>query len=386
MKKQNVEKLNLFLSGLENRVRENEKFFKLINLYFKSGRKTFKSVINLKNNLFEFKLDGKVEQFSFSDLIIAIKRECLKYDSIKIEYIERGTTILIEGDDKNVNIKYVDNNDIVSTMDENSIVENDRKYYVKVGQANELLKEIGILTKEGKLKNDMIRKYNQIDHFVELLDKVLNDIKNINKNEITIVDCACGKSYLSFVLNYYIKEILKKNCHFICIDNSKTVIEKSKQMAKNLSYNNMDFINEDIVTYNMDEEIDILMSLHACDTATDMAIALGIRNNAKAIISVPCCHKEFLSQYKYDNLKSIFKHNIFKKRFADLMTDGLRTLFLEGYGYDVSALEYISPLDTPKNLMIRAIKTKEKNKDILNEYKRLQNEFQTSLTLDKLVY
>lgn len=384
MNKQNIAKLNMFFMGINQRNSENKDFFNKLEVEFKSGTKVFNGVGEEQDNKYKFNFKGKTEMFTFNELLKHIAKESENYDSISFKYIERGTTVLVEGDNKKVTVKYLDNDDVKPNIDEytSSQIKN-RDYYVKVGQANDLLKEIGVLTKDGKIKNDKIRKYNQIDHFVELIDKLLKELEF--KDSITVLDCACGKSYLSFVLNYYIKEVLKKKCYFIGIDYSETVIKASKKMADNLGYKNMDFIKEDLTNYTPNKEIDLVISLHACDTATDMAIGLGIRAKSKAIVVVPCCHKELLGQYKYEVLDPIIKHGVFKARFADLLTDGMRTLMLEARGYETSVVEYISPLDTPKNLMIRAVKKKEKNEKALNEYEELKAKFSVEPTLEKLI-
>ncbi|MBS5788816.1 MAG: SAM-dependent methyltransferase [Clostridioides difficile] len=384
MNKQNIAKLNMFFMGINQRNSENKDFFNKLEIEFKSGTKVFNGVGEEQDGKYKFNFKGKTEIFTFNELLKHIAKESENYDSISFKYIERGTTVLVEGDNKKVTVKYLDNDDVKPNIDEytSSQIKN-RDYYVKVGQANDLLKEIGVLTKDGKIKNDKIRKYNQIDHFVELIDKLLKELEF--KDSITVLDCACGKSYLSFVLNYYIKEVLKKKCYFIGIDYSETVIKASKKMADNLGYKNMDFIKEDLTNYTPNKEIDLVISLHACDTATDMAIGLGIRAKSKAIVVVPCCHKELLGQYKYEVLDPIIKHGVFKARFADLLTDGMRTLMLEARGYDTSVVEYISPLDTPKNLMIRAVKKKEKNEKALNEYEELKAKFSVEPTLEKLI-
>jgi len=384
MNKQNIAKLNMFFMGINQRNSENKDFFNKLEIEFKSGTKVFNGVGEEQDGKYKFNFKGKTEIFTFNELLKHIAKESENYDSISFKYIERGTTVLVEGDNKKVTVKYLDNDDVKPNIDEytSSQIKN-RDYYVKVGQANDLLKEIGVLTKDGKIKNDKIRKYNQIDHFVELIDKLLKELEF--KDSITVLDCACGKSYLSFVLNYYIKEVLKKKCYFIGIDYSETVIKASKKMADNLGYKNMDFIKEDLTNYTPNKEIDLVISLHACDTATDMAIGLGIRAKSKAIVVVPCCHKELLGQYKYEVLDPIIKHGVFKARFADLLTDGTRTLMLEARGYDTSVVEYISPLDTPKNLMIRAVKKKEKNEKALNEYEELKAKFSVEPTLEKLI-
>ncbi|KXZ39162.1 Methyltransferase domain-containing protein [Alkalithermobacter thermoalcaliphilus JW-YL-7 = DSM 7308] len=383
MNKQSISKLKLFFMGLKERSQTNKDFFKSIEVIYKSGLKEFKGFVTIENDKYKINFKGTTNYYTFDELLEYILKESENYESIKFKYIERGTIILIQGDNKGVNIKYLeDDQKEIDTYTASQI--KNRNYYVKVGPANDVLKEIGILTKEGKIKNDKIRKYNQIDHFVELIDKLIKELEN--KDTITILDCACGKSYLSFVLNYYIKEVLKKNCYFIGIDYSDNVINASKKMAENLGYKNMKFIKEDLNHYIPDTDIDIVISLHACDTATDMALGLGVRCEAKAIIVVPCCHKELLNQYKYDILEPILKHGVFKARFADLITDGLRSLLLEAYGYDVSVVEYISPLDTPKNLMIRAVKKKNENKKALDEYYNLKKMFNVDPSFEKLVY
>lgn len=384
MNKQNIAKLNMFFMGISQRNSENKDFFNKLEVTFKSGTKAFTGVGEDQNGKYKFNFKGKTDVFTFEDLLKHIAIESENYDSISFRYIERGTTVLIDGDNKKVTVKYMDNEDVKPNIDEYTASQiKNRDYYVKVGQANDLLKEIGVLTKDGKIKNDKIRKYNQIDHFVELIDKLLKEIEF--KDSITVLDCACGKSYLSFVLNYYIKEVLKKKCYFVGIDYSETVIKASKKMADNLGYKNMDFIKEDLTNYTPNREIDLVISLHACDIATDMAIGLGIRAKSKAIVVVPCCHKELLGQYKYEALEPIIKHGVFKARFADLITDGMRTLMLEARGYDTSVVEYISPLDTPKNLMIRAIKKKEKDEKALKEYNELKFTFDVEPTLEKLI-
>ncbi|HBF3331604.1 TPA: SAM-dependent methyltransferase [Clostridioides difficile] len=385
MNKQSIGKLNMFFMGITQRNLDNRDFFIELEVIFKSGRKEFKGITIEEDNKYKFNFKGKSDLYTFNELLKNISKEAENYDGLVFKYVERGTSVVIEGDNKKVNVKYLDNKEEVPKIDEFTASQiKNRDYYVKVGQANALLKEIGVLTKDGKIKNDKIRKYNQIDHFVELIDNILKEIKD--KDCITILDCACGKSYLSFVLNFYIKEVLKKNCYFIGIDYSDVVIEASKNMAKNLGYKNMSFIKEDLTNYTPNRDVDLVISLHACDTATDMAIGLGIRAKSEAIVVVPCCHKELLGQYRYEAMEPILKHGVFKARFADLITDGLRTLLLEGNGYDTSVVEYISPLDTPKNLMIRAIKTKTNNDKALKEYKELKSQFGVEPTLEKLIY
>lgn len=373
MNKQNILKLNLFLMGLQSRFTENKDIFTEVIVTYTTGLKNFKGIGNFDNGNINFNFNGITKKLNIEDLIILICKEAENYDSVEIFYKERGTGILIEGSNKKVNMKNIDikedvKEDSVHTSTKTSTLLN-RDYYIKVGKADALLKEIGIMTKEGKVKNDKIRKYNQIDHYVELLEGILDKLPN--NETINILDCGCGKSYLTFVLNYYLTEVKKKKCHFIGLDISEGVIEASKKMAEDLNYRNMEFKAIDIKNYLPNKKIHVVISLHACDTATDMALALGIRLNSDVIIAVPCCHRELLNQYSYEPFKGILNHGVFKARMADILTDGMRSLMLESKGYDVSVVEYISPLETPKNLMIRAVKTKEENTQAMDEYMNL---------------
>jgi SAM-dependent methyltransferase len=374
MNKQAISKLNLFLMGIKSRFEENYNIFKSINISYKTGLKTFNGIGELDSQKLKFNFNGITSLLSFDELITLICNECNNYNSLSLTYKERGTDILIEADNKNVKMKSSEDmaqeKEKLNSINETSTLLN-RNYYIKVGEADILLKEIGIMTLEGKIKNDKIRKYNQIDHYVELFDDI---ITKVNRGKIlTILDCGCGKSYLSFVLNYYFTEIKKMKCHFIGIDYKESVIESSRKMAKNLGYRNMEFHAMDIKNYNPNSSVDIVMSLHACDTATDMALALGIRLQSEAIVAVPCCHREMLSQYSYEPFKDIIKYGVLKSRMADILTDGMRALMLESKGYDVSIVEYISPLETPKNLMIRAIRNNTENEDAMSKYLNLMS-------------
>lgn len=377
MNKNNINKLNLFFMGLQNRFNENISIFKHINVEFVSGLKSFKGEATLNGAELTYNFNGVTKKLSIENFFHNILEQCLNYEGLSLTYSERGEVLLITADNKNVTMKTIDVGNSNFTNEDNKIKKEtmhnvststllNRNYYIKVGEADNLLKEIGIMSKEGKIKNDKIRKYNQIDHYVELLEGILDELP---KNKvINILDCGCGKSYLSFVLNYYLTEVKKRKCHFIGLDYSETVIETSKNMAKNLGYRNMEFHAVDIKDYNPDKKINVVISLHACDTATDMALALGIKIESDIIIAVPCCHREILNQYSYSPFKSILDHGVFKARMADILTDGMRSLMLKAKGYKVSVVEYISPLETPKNLMIRAIKEKDEDMDAMSEY------------------
>ena len=382
MNQQICDKIEFILMGLGSRVEENREYIKNITFTFKSGLKEYRGTYILEKESINF--NGKAVKITVEELANYIKKEAINYDTLEFILEERGKATVVNADSRTVKTRQVDK---LETHKEEHATNTsqilNRSYFIKIGEADELLKAIGILTKDGKVKNDMIRKYNQIDHFIELIDKMIDELPSTDT--ITVLDCGCGKSYLTFVMNFYIKEKKKRNCFFIGIDHSEKVINASWDIAKKLGYKNMEFVNDDINFYEPDRRVDMVISLHACDTATDMALGLAIRLNAKAIMCVPCCHKELIEQVHFEELETIFKHGVFKARFSDLLTDGVRTLLLETQGYKVSTVEYISPLETPKNLLIRAQKVSGKNERALLEYQNIKSKFSIEPFLEGLI-
>ena len=373
MNSSSLNKLNFYIEMLKARYGTGE-YFKEIEITFKSGTKNFPAKIKKEGNNLYITYGGAKNLFNWKD----ISSLALEYDSLRMIYRERGTNAIILADNKNVSLKYED-----SAISEESTTATvgTREYLIAPPKANDLLKEIGIMGQNGKIKNDMIRKYNQIDHFVELCSDYLSRLNG----KIEVLDCACGKSYLSFALNYYLRDVLKKDCHVTGVDYSQTVIDASKRSAQNLGYTNMTFIRADLNDFVLEKNPDIVISLHACDTATDLAIATGINSGAKAIFAVPCCHKELLSQYSYEPFSPLLKHGIFKARQADLLTDSIRCLLLEAKGYSVVCEEYISPVETPKNLLIRAFKDGKNQESAKNDYFKLKEMLGINPKLETLI-
>ncbi len=310
-----------------------------------------------------------------------LKKQIPEFDEMNLIYSERGKRIRIRADQKNV-ISETGDQAADPSAPEGVSVMGDREYFIPPDKAAALLAAIGILGKNGKVRNDKIRKYNQIDHFIELADPVLRKI-SANKKSVRIIDCGCGKSYLSFALNFYLKEILGKNCYFTGLDYNPGVIMESRRIAEQLHYSNMKFIETDIGAYEPDCQYDMLLTLHACDTATDKALSFALHHNIPGIICVPCCHKELNAQYHLSGFEDLLKYGILKARIADSLTDGLRAMYLEGHGYDVSMLEYVSPVDTPKNLMIKAVRTSGRKDGILNKYRKICESLGAELSIGK---
>ena len=374
MKSASINKLSLYMAMLKGRYGEGDYFIEM-KISFKSGTKAFPATITKENGGLFILFSGAKEPFEW-ECVAQIAKD---YDSLHLVYRERGTDAVITADDKNVVMRYED----IAKEEENvTATVGERKYLIAPPRANDLLKEIGIMAQNGKIKNDMVRKYNQIDHFVELTADYLKKLDG----KIEVLDCACGKSYLSFALNYYLKDVLKKDCHITGVDYSQTVIDASRRSAERLGYSNMTFIKADLTEYRPQTKVDVVISLHACDTATDMAIAAGINAGAKAIFAVPCCHKELLGQYSYEPFAPLLKYGVFKARQADLLTDSLRCLLLEASGYSVIAQEYISPVETPKNLLIRAFKDGKNAQTAKKEYFELKKMLGIKPKLETLIY
>lgn len=365
MDKNSLQKLKLILQGISARLTDEMDYFEGMTGEFKSGVKVFPLSCLPDGEELKISFEGRNITVKPDEIPDLISGYAAPYEKVSIRYKSRGELLVIKADGKNVSMKTKAleeaKDDTIKSHADTGIVTG-RSYLIRPGKADRLLKAIGIMADNGKIKNDMIRKYNQIDHFVELVEPMLKDLTK-DRSELKVVDCACGKSYLSFVLNYYLKEVMKINCRFTGIDISEGVIRSSRKIAEELNYRNMEFITGDIRTLLYQDERgaaiqpDLVISLHACDVATDFALAYGIRNRARGIIAVPCCHSELLNQYSYKPFEDIIKHGVFKARLADVLTDGLRCMILEAFGYSVSAVEYVSPLDTPKNLLIRSVLT-----------------------------
>lgn len=382
MNKQIAQKADLFLMGLQGRFEDGKDFFLSIEFEFVSGNKKYSSVVSLEEDKLVYNFMGDTFKCGFNEFTSFIKSKIPEFDSLLLTYLERGKQTVIKADNKDVKIevKDIQISEEKASKAVSSSVMSDREYFIKPDKAADLLEAIGILAKNGKVRNDKIRKYNQIDHFIELADPLLRKLC-ATKKQIRIVDCGCGKSYLSFALNYYIKEVLGKNCYFTGLDYNGAVIEESARIAKKLKYNNMQFIETDIGAFEPDGSYDMLLTLHACDTATDKALRFALDHKVSSIICVPCCHKEMNSQYHMDGFEEVLKYGILKARIADSLTDGLRAMYLEGHGYDVTMLEYISPIDTPKNLMIKAIKTSGRNDAMLNKYRKICDNLGVKLSI-----
>ena len=361
MNQQQKPKIQLFFGGFSERYRNGSEYFVEVAFRFVSGRKNYDGTIQKTSDGFEYRFSGKRVADTLSAALDFLLEDLLKYDSATVQYKERGLTTELIADGRNVRIvKREEANELAAPVNQK------KEYQIDLRKAAKLMTALGYCDKDGKLRNDMIRKYNQTNHILSLISELFE-----GKNDITVVDCACGKSYLSFVLNYYLWEEKHIRAHFVGIDISPKVIEASKKIASDLGYSNMEFICEDLRTYESSFHPDVVVSLHACDTATDMALGYALRHKAESIVCVPCCHKELIKQYKIEEFEPITSHGVFRTRLNDIITDGLRALKLESEGYDVRCVEFCSPIDTPKNLLITAKKVSGENRSAKNTYYKL---------------
>jgi len=257
-----------------------------------------------------------------------------------------------------------------------------KQYILQEGIAVPFLQDLGVMTAEGKIVRTKFDKFRQINRFLEFIEDILPQLNK--EKEISILDFGCGKSYLTFAMYYYLHELKGYDVRIIGLDLKTDVIKHCNELSEKYGYNKLKFLEGNIADYTGADEVDMVVTLHACDTATDFALDKAVGWNAKVILSVPCCQHELNGQIQNDLLAPLFKYGLIKERMAALITDAMRAEYLEGCGYDVQILEFIDMEHTPKNILIRAVKSGKK-KDNGKAIKACEDFFSITPTLGRLL-
>ena len=283
------------------------------------------------------------------------------------------------------------NGKIKKTVSKNNLqkklnsAENNRKkeYIFNEGENIPALVDLGVFTPDFKIVKSKYDKFKQINRFIEIVNDAFT---NDNNENITILDFGCGKSYLTFIIYYYFAEVKKKNVKIIGYDLKKDVVENCNKIAEKYGYDNLKFVVSDVTKDTLyNEHIDMVISLHACDTATDFALNYAIKKNVKYIFSVPCCqHEVNKSIKKGGDFDILLKHGLIKERMSALLTDSIRASVLEDMGYSVDVLEFVDFSHSPKNIMLRAKKTKNVSDKNRKHIAELQEKYSFSQTLYEL--
>lgn len=258
-----------------------------------------------------------------------------------------------------------------------------KKYIIQEGKPVAFMIDLGVMGQDGKIIRTRYDKFRQINRFLEYIEDILPKLDK--ERELTIIDFGCGKSYLTFAMYYYLKELKGYNIRIIGLDLKADVIEHCNELRTRYGYDKLDFYVGDIATYKDVDKVDMVVTLHACDTATDYALAKAVKWGAEVILSVPCCQHEANRTIKSDILSPVMDYGILKERMAAIVTDAARAKLLTANGYDTQILEFIDMEHTPKNLLIRAVKSSKEDISAREKTKDMLEALNLELTIDKLI-
>ena len=354
--------------------RQNGEFNKIIikSLSLKNGKNI--QIESFKDNK-AFHKNIELDHFQEIEDILKgymenFKQILLQIENLDISFIKKKESFTKKENKNNLIKNYIEHN-------------KKKQYILNEGDKIDFLIELGLMSTEGKILKSSYNKFRQINRYLEFIDDVIEELKSkkLINNHINVLDFGCGKSYLTFALYYYLKHYRKDlSFSIVGLDLKKDVIEFCNKLAQKLNYENLEFLNGNIKDYDRAKEVDLVFSLHACNNATDYSLEKALSLNAKAILAVPCCHHEFFEKIQknknsefYNTLKIMADNGVVLDKFASLATDSFRSLALELCGYKTKMIEFIDMEHTPKNILIKAIKSKPSNlKEKLKEYNKLK--------------
>ena len=285
--------------------------------------------------------------------ILAVVME--RFGQMQLETVSQDCTVLISKKGK-VTIRRKQKKIRAKAAD---LSHNRKKRYIQEeGVKVPFLQDLGVMTQDGKIVRAKSDKFRQINRFLEFIEDILPELDK--GRELTILDFGCGKSYLTFAMYYYLHELKEYDIRIIGLDLKKEVIRHCNELSEKYGYEKLRFLEGDIADYTGVNKVDMVVTLHACDTATDYALAKAVGWDAKVILSVPCCQHELNRQIRNEVLEPVLRYGLLKERMAALITDGLRAQYLEREGYEAQILEFIDMEHTPKNILIRAVKRNQK--------------------------
>lgn len=318
--------------------------------------------------------------YSFEE--IAIQIHMLMTENFKqAQFMTKNAqaTVLC-GKKGNMTIKYKEN--VAPVRIQKNLSHNrNKKYILEEGKKVDFLVDLGVMTTEGRIVSQKYDKFKQINRFLEFIEDILPQLDK--DREQTIIDFGCGKSYLTFAMYYYLKVLKGYDIRVIGLDLKEDVIRTCSTLAKKYGYDKLNFYIGDVASYSDVTHVDMVVTLHACDTATDYALYKAAKWGAKVILSVPCCQHEANKQMKNEVLAPALEYGIIKEKMAALITDAARAQLLSQHGYKTQILEFIDIENTPKNLLIRAVKTGNAEKQN-GQLDRMLQELSLDLTLDRL--
>ena len=335
--------------------REKEGIFKLkIRPLLLKGELVFQKTAYKGTQVFHENLSGE-------ELLEQLLHEMQgNFRQLAAESLDGSLTVLVSKKGK-VTAKYKENQKNAVKMRPELYHNRVKQYILKEGIPVPFLVDLGIQTREGAIVRAKYDKFKQINRYLEFVEDVLPVLKR--EGAIHIIDFGCGKSYLTFALYYYLHELQKLDVMITGLDLKTDVIHNCNRLAQSYGYDRLQFVQGDIKNFTGADQVDMVVTLHACDTATDYAIEKAVGWGAKVIFTVPCCQHEVNGQIQNKLLHPVLKYGLLKERLSAILTDAIRANLLEEAGYDTQVLEFIDMEHTPKNILIRAVRCQEKRED-----------------------